>query len=535
MMRNQLFRIFSMVALTTIAVPLSNYIPNAVAQTQNESVIADLGFRPKTNGFSFENYGKERGVVNLSASEMQRMFGNQICANKKGGNCILTSTAKKAMKALNKAMNGGHCEGMAVLSLLLYRDPVMAGEYGRAFDLVFKGNQKLQHEIAYWFATQIFAPTTANRIDDKSPAEVLDILLKALKPNADVTQTYTMAIFQPEFKNGHAITPYAVVDKGSGLYAVLVYDNNHPKEKRHLEINRNTNTWSYQASSNPSEKESLYEGTADSKTLILTPTGLRLGLQECSFCGKQSKARSSQPKNHYNSIRLNGNADLLVSNGKSKIGYENGKFVNAFPGAIFNPQVSSNLWKDDNEPIYNVPINVPTTVLLQAYKPDQNPVEVVMMGEGYYLGLAGINLIAGQSDRMQFSANGLSLSYTPTRFESPNIQSGLSTLKDDYDFELQGVEVDAGATLTSTLEQNKGHLAVKLSNTKQNATFNLLMSRIDEKSEQQFLGQKLTLKSGDTLYIDYASWAGDKTRLKVEVDKFSDGIIDNTILLRDQN
>lgn len=54
---------------------------NGKASTSSsESLLADLGFRPATNGFSFENYGKDDSIKNLSSIEMQRMFGNKVCA-----------------------------------------------------------------------------------------------------------------------------------------------------------------------------------------------------------------------------------------------------------------------------------------------------------------------------------------------------------------------------------------------------------------------------------------------------------------------
>ncbi|MEL6458972.1 MAG: hypothetical protein AAFQ91_12060, partial [Cyanobacteria bacterium J06621_15] len=37
--------------------------------------IADLGFRPNLNGFSFENYGDEKeGIKNLTFREMEDLF-----------------------------------------------------------------------------------------------------------------------------------------------------------------------------------------------------------------------------------------------------------------------------------------------------------------------------------------------------------------------------------------------------------------------------------------------------------------------------
>jgi len=39
--------------------------------------INDSGFRPDVDGFSFQNYGEHPDTVDLTAAEMQRMFGGQ--------------------------------------------------------------------------------------------------------------------------------------------------------------------------------------------------------------------------------------------------------------------------------------------------------------------------------------------------------------------------------------------------------------------------------------------------------------------------
>src|SRR5215213_2814634 len=81
------------------------------------SYVADLGFRPDVNGFGFPNYGGQ-GETNLTPSDLQRMFGDTVCASIEGGQCALTPPGNQWLQQINTAMNGGHCEGMAVLSNL---------------------------------------------------------------------------------------------------------------------------------------------------------------------------------------------------------------------------------------------------------------------------------------------------------------------------------------------------------------------------------------------------------------------------------
>jgi hypothetical protein len=552
MFRIRSFRFFVIAALAAIVTLLSCQ-PNQAAMpgenaadvSKTKALTADLGFRPEANGFSFENYGNENGVQNLTPADMRRMFGSQVCATQTE-ECILTPPAEQWMEQTNKGMNGGHCEGMAALSLLLYTNSGMSGEFGSTPDLTLPGNAKLQREIAYWFATQATTPTASNEIKDKTPAEILDLLTEGLKSTAD--PTYTMGIYQTGFKGGHAITPYAIEDLGEGKSSVLVYDNNHPKLERRVEIDRNTNTWSYNASTKPGEAESEYVGNAESKTLTLTPTPPRLQQQQCDFCGSAAET-SSNPADEvvassnkalatgrFNQVFLEGDADLLISNGSGKIGYDNGQFVSTFPGASFIPVKSDDLWKDDDEPIYNIPVGTAFTMSLQASSESKGKTltDVVMIGPGYDLGLSGIKVLPGQKDAVQFDASGRNLSYKPSSSEAPNVLFGLATASDDYEFELDGVDIDAGGTISASLDTAKGRLGIKIANSKREASFNLLMSRIDEKVEQNFEGEGLTLASGDSLFLDYAKWTGQGGKLTVELDQGSDGTIDSTTTLDDK-
>jgi hypothetical protein len=79
--------------------------------------VADLGFRPDANGFGFPNYGGQ-GEVNLTPNDVRRMFGDQACSSIEGDQCILTPPGAQWLEQISAAMNGVHCEGMAVLSNL---------------------------------------------------------------------------------------------------------------------------------------------------------------------------------------------------------------------------------------------------------------------------------------------------------------------------------------------------------------------------------------------------------------------------------
>lgn len=257
----------------------------------HSNLIADLGFRPEVDGFSFSNFGPEKHYFGITPEDLRRMVGDQACACQPKNRCILTPTWTYWQEMVNDNMDIGHCEGMAVLSLLIFEGLANASDFGaeKTYDLKIPGNGALQEEIGYWWATQYTEPTISSRIAGK-PSEILDQLTNSIR-DGNKTKKYTMTIFKRDGSDGHTITPFAVRDAGNGIFDILVYDNNHPGKTRILEVNRNNESWHYHGSSNPNDQEELYEGDAKSKNLELYPLSARLLKQNCSSCVKDVSAR----------------------------------------------------------------------------------------------------------------------------------------------------------------------------------------------------------------------------------------------------
>jgi len=330
----------------------------AISAAQAGTIVADSGFRPNPNGFSFANYGK--GHSNLDEAEMQRLFGSSVCVTGKGARCVLTAAARAWMENENESMQGGHCYGFSTLANIIDKGQLPQFGYASidafgggpfAFDLDIEDNRRLQGAIARAFSTQTL-PRVVEAGVYGAPAKILDTLIEKLDPATKVS--YQMAIFQPGYERGHAITPYAVEDMGGGIYHVHVYDNNWPDDDtRRLIINRNTNHWSYYASQNPDIPAALYEGDAETNTLFLRPTGASLGIQACPFCSGRQGGRSK-----YTQVTISGGsiqtAHLLITDGKGrKTGFLRGRFVNRIPGARVLHRTSS--FRDTLEPIYLIP------------------------------------------------------------------------------------------------------------------------------------------------------------------------------------
>ncbi len=379
---------------------------------------ADSGFRPEVNGFNFENYGGESDIANLSPAEMQRMFGDQVCANQADG-CTLTPPARQWMEQMIECMSGGHCEGMAVLSSLMYFDQISASNFGgnSANDLALIGNEPLQHEIAYWWVTQSTWPGGFSKVNE-SPSVVLDALISTFNEGKSASEWWAVGIYKRDFTGGHAITPYAVEDKGNDIFHIFVYDNNYPDQSRSIEVNREANTWSYEASTNPSVEADLYEGDAETHTLEVVAISPRLATQEGDFAqaylmdnrniGLASPLLESQDVVE---IWLDGEADLLITTADGKrIGWlEDGSFVNEIDGAKSTDlKFGVDVWDINEEPVYLIPSNIEFfTIRVDGSRLEEPAAaEVTLIGPGYDMVVEELWLEPGEFDEMEIATLG---------------------------------------------------------------------------------------------------------------------------------
>ncbi|MBX3186537.1 MAG: DUF1554 domain-containing protein [Labilithrix sp.] len=240
---------------------------------------ADSGFDLGVHAFAFENFAEGYADSRMTPALVARMFGDDVCVTKTP-DCQLTSAARLWMNKLNTAMDGGRCEGFAVLSSLFYIGGLDPKAFGapRARDLSLESNVPLQEELAYWFATQ--GVHDAAKIQKLGAKDALRLLGSVLKPGA--TEAYRIGLVRKTkrgISGGHAVTPirYALGSR-PGLYIVHVYDNNFPDEDRTMTIDLDKGRWEYRASTNPEEESALYYGDATNQNpLYFAPIKTRLG------------------------------------------------------------------------------------------------------------------------------------------------------------------------------------------------------------------------------------------------------------------
>lgn len=274
---------------------VSRLVPAATAPegwAPQGTPVADSGFLPNPNGFAFENYGDRlpdgRAVAGLTSVEMRQLYGDGVCAStsglKPGSACTLTPTADYFMQWLNESSAGGHCFGFAAAASLGFQGslPALLPAGATAFSLT--PTTAVQRTIQRLFVTQYTQDAPG-----LSPRQVVDLLRTRLTPGA---APLVLGIYQmgPDGSpaGGHAITPYALLDRGDGLFDIAVYDNNWPDMPRAVHVDYTNDQWAYLAATNPNEASEIYVGDASTQSMSLYEVNKANGRQPCPICSSGS-------------------------------------------------------------------------------------------------------------------------------------------------------------------------------------------------------------------------------------------------------
>jgi hypothetical protein len=489
--------------------------------------VADDGFRPVQYGFPFANYGNQQTdgtpAFNLTAADVEKMFGEAVCADAQSRKCDLIPEAQAWLDATNQAMGGGHCYGFSVLAALMWQNVVAPSTYGASAvpSLELYNNQALQRQIAYDWALQLLSSVQHSRVTG-SPNKILLTMIDALKPRT--AHAYTIVFWKRDGTGGHAVTPYAVQSKGGGKFDVLIYDNNWPGETRSISFDTNTNSWSYSASTNPDEADSLYEGDAQTKTLALDSASPGLSTQPCPFCGKvPGKGVASSAKSNTEEVSLTGSEtshpNLVISDDSGhKLGYVKGVFVDQIRGGTDNPVISGQDWTNRVEPDFTVPADKKYTLTIDGSGLSATDHEnLTIIGPSYDLSVKDIAIQPGEHDTLVIEPDATHVSYTASRPELPTFQLGVSDAQAEYSFTLGGISDQPGSTLNLALPPEGGTLGLQNVGSKDQSTIDFQMTRSTEQGVQSFTHNSITLAGGDRGQFDFGSWSGSTQTIPLTV------------------
>jgi hypothetical protein len=476
-------------------------------------IIADSGFRPWVDGFAFENYGNDVGPENLGPLQMQLLFGPQVClAGSRGRSCQLTPAADKWMENQNQGMAGGHCEGFSITALRMWKKSLRPDDFGakRPIDLPIVRNIPLQQTIAENFVYQ-FLPSVVNDRVSGTPVDVLQRLVDALNSGDEF---YTLGIYKPDYSGGHAITPFAVEDRGAGKYAILVYDNNYPGALRAVQVDANRNTWSYVGGTNPDDLGWVYKGNARTETLELDPTIPGEGQQPCPFCSTKGSADTGAGKGEllpadqrYTEITLQGDPrnhpHLVFEDDEGRrTGIVDGTMLREIPDVTVVKTYAVDNSASAPEPRFRLPegadytITVDGSDLTKTAKPKIN-----LVGNGLVVDVEDLTIAPGQKDAMALPG-GYGITYQTNAKDgiAPNFYAGLVEGNSAYNFAASAVGVKKGSTVSLLVEQEEKVVILDSTGSKgRNGTdpaFILQLVKVNDKGRTG-LWQRLVSLDGD--------------------------------------
>lgn len=504
------------------------------------TVLADTGFRPQQHGFSFANYGNETQPVNLTPASMQNIFGNRVCKAVQNGECVLTATAQVWMEKTNTDMGGGHCEGMAILSKLIYSGQVNLNDIDPNAQTIADlkaDNPQVQAEIARWFATQYVTPSTSSQINDQTPNQVVDTLVERMQQEKG---PFTLAFFQADGNGGHAVTPYSVVDMGDGVKRVMVYDNNYPGQERFIEVDRNSDTWKYTGTTNPDEPVSEYYGTAESFSLNLRPSEARLVQpQECTFCkagdggigddGTESgSTESTSTTSSLNpcdqtAVSTGPDTDVVVTTEDGHTaGVVNGQAFSDIEGAtILRPVSQTGLDGDTTGAVIMLPSDAGGGDMSVSVNGEGGD-DVLMMSCGQYQRVSGMSQEDGEADTLTFSPDASSVTGQVDPDESVTFEGGYNNPDgDDQTYALYDVTSENGSVVRVGADPATGAFSYETSG---ETGFDALFSAIDpngDSYESEFSGAGTAGNDGLTINLSDAVYEPNSNFETTQVDPAS--------------
>lgn len=485
-----------------------------------------IDFRSNPHGFGFANWGDNQYPedAELDTATLIRMFGAQnVCVSgSTPQDCVLTGPARAWRNQELADVDGGHCYGMAVVSQRIFVGLDAPANYqdGVTQTIDLLPHDAIRAAITEFAVTQSLMPADGSsdqwvRKQGLKPSEVLNKFAQRFQTHPN--DPYVLGfLFNGE---GHAVTPYAIENKGNGIYWLYVYDNNAPGETRYMVFDLNRETWQYAFGAiNPAQPPNIWEGSARTDTLVFRPTSAHLnGGWACPFCNETVSASGVRTTNSSVTFELFGQGEVLVLDSEQRaIGYdfERDQFINEIAGSDVMPKFDG--LGVESAPTLRLPLqaaNDPYTVYV-AGKTEAEPVnaDMFMFGPGYAVGLSALQINPGQDLLMTMRPDGRQITFNASQqgTVSPDIVIAVdsSDSDDSYLFGIGGFALDAFKTVTVTLALEQGLLYFTDDDGGAD-TYALEMLRIrPDGSEAYYENANVELSRGADAAMNFGAWDG---------------------------
>ena len=220
-------------------------------------------------------------------------------------------------------------------------------------------------------------------------------------------------------------------------------------------------------------------------------------------------------------VSLSGHADLLIADPAGRrIGYDAAKkvSVNEIPGALENPVLGEVLdgGGEDAEPEYFLPLDAagrkPYTVTVSGKSLDaEESSSLEVVGSGFVVGFDDISVDKGETLSMTVAPDGHELSFTASADgETPTVYLTTDEGADrpSYEFEIGGITLKAGKTVTVRLDPDKGMIFFEDDDGDEDK-YDVRVSRTSPNGKEDVF-EKFDLDIGDdnSYALNFGAWDG---------------------------
>ena len=517
-------------------------------------VVADSGFRPYPHGFPMPNWGtnldfaqnalvygmptrvtleqldsdKYQSPAPLNALSLRRSLGNGVCRDPrsidpKTGKCDLILGAELLAQMIETGAQGGHCFGLAAAAAALYNGQLPANQVGASGLGINAANpmgDPAIQTITRLFGAQFLAPDLLPAaVAGQSPTELVETLKRTLPGG---TVPFVLTVFGES--GGHAITPYAVLDRGNGLYDIAVYDNNFPFRALAVTVDTNTDSFLYTSAVNPNSASYTWS-TANKSTIALVDIDDVLAQQPCPVCrGKDQGtllAFSSFPSANAEEITI----VLLTPEGQP---------------------LASDLYRTLQ------PLNPPTESQQSA------PLIFVDPGVDFLVGVAAGKLAASQPIEVYALSNGASsyllldevtsdstivfgvgedaATFQSTKASSPRIQQLYDGRTTSYDVNGHPLLLPKEVKVNQDWDRSAKKVRYS-SSAKRTLSWNVQVTGVRDSGEASWVALRVPVPAAAEILVDYSrasattaplAWvvAKDKTRTPMRMQRVTDSLLD---------
>lgn len=213
-------------------------------------------FELDQDAFGFRNYGSQYPEGNLTPDDVRMLFGDQVCSQlTPNGSCVPAPDTQFWIDTMNDYMSSGHCAGFTV-AVARFRQGLLEPQTvdaNASIPFQVQQNVPIMRQIARDWVLQL-TPEAISQSVTGTPRQIIDQLLAR-------QQMVDLGVFSRS-GGGHSLLAYGVVDKGDGIFHILVYDNNWPGQEVYVEVDYRANTWRYSlAATDPSQDAKAWDGT----------------------------------------------------------------------------------------------------------------------------------------------------------------------------------------------------------------------------------------------------------------------------------